>query len=163
MNLTRPVAFWIAVLAAVVIAVVLLREVLLPFVAGMMLAYLLDPVATRLARMGLNRLVATLIIIISFIASVVVLIVLTIPVVIGELAYLMEHFPLYLKRVQALASDPGRPWLSKIIGEGVREAEQSIGEVASFASSWFGTFLRSLWSSGQALLSFFSLAVVAPV
>ena len=34
MNFTRPVAFWIAVLAAVVVAVVLLREVLLPFVAG---------------------------------------------------------------------------------------------------------------------------------
>jgi len=37
MNLTRPVAFWIAVLAAVVVAVVLLREVLLPFVADMMM------------------------------------------------------------------------------------------------------------------------------
>jgi hypothetical protein len=32
MNFSRPVAFWIAVLAAV--AVVLLREILLPFVAG---------------------------------------------------------------------------------------------------------------------------------
>ena len=54
MNLTRPVAFWIAVLAAVVVAVVLLREVLLPFVAGMLLAYLLDPLATRLERLGMN-------------------------------------------------------------------------------------------------------------
>jgi predicted PurR-regulated permease PerM len=45
-----PIAFWIAVLAAVVAAVVLLREVLLPFVAGMVLAYLLDPLATRLER-----------------------------------------------------------------------------------------------------------------
>ena len=52
MNLTRLVAFWIAVLAAVVVAVVLLREVLLPFVAGMLLAYLLDPLATRLERLG---------------------------------------------------------------------------------------------------------------
>jgi hypothetical protein len=38
MRVTRPIAFWIAMLAAVLAVVVLLREVLLPFVAGMMLA-----------------------------------------------------------------------------------------------------------------------------
>jgi len=41
MSLARPVAFWIAVFAAIIVAIVLLREVLLPFVAGMVLAYLL--------------------------------------------------------------------------------------------------------------------------
>jgi len=35
MSAARPFAFWIAMLAAVIAAVVLLREVLLPFVAGM--------------------------------------------------------------------------------------------------------------------------------
>jgi hypothetical protein len=33
---------------------------LTPFVAGMVLAYLLDPLATRLERLGMNRLIATL-------------------------------------------------------------------------------------------------------
>src|SRR4029077_1814757 len=77
MNLTRPVAFWIAVLAAVVVAVVLLRAVLLPFVAGMLLAYLLDPLATRLERLGMNRLIATLTIVGSFVVGVTALIILT--------------------------------------------------------------------------------------
>ena len=74
MNLTRPVAFWIAVLAAVVAAVVLLREVLLPFVAGMILAYLFDPLATRLERIGMNRLIATLTIVELFVVGVTALI-----------------------------------------------------------------------------------------
>jgi predicted PurR-regulated permease PerM len=47
MSLARPVAFWIAVFASIIVAVVLLHDVLLPFVAGMALAYLLDPLATR--------------------------------------------------------------------------------------------------------------------
>ena len=47
-------------LAAAIVVVVLLREVLLPFVAGMMLAYLLDPLATWLEQLGMNRLIATL-------------------------------------------------------------------------------------------------------
>ena len=45
-------------LAAVFAVVALLREVLLPFVAGMVLAYLLDPVANRIERLGMNRLLS---------------------------------------------------------------------------------------------------------
>ena len=58
MNLTRPIVFWIAMLAAVIAVIVLLREVLLPFVAGLVLAYLLNPLASRIERLGMNRLVA---------------------------------------------------------------------------------------------------------
>ena len=74
-------------LAALIAAVVLLREVLLPFVAGMVLAYLLDPLATRLERLGMNRLIATLTIVGLFIGGVVALIVLTAPIIVRELAY----------------------------------------------------------------------------
>ena len=60
MSLARPITFWITMLAVAIVVVVLLREVLLPFVAGMMLAYLLDPLASRLEQLGMNRLTATL-------------------------------------------------------------------------------------------------------
>jgi predicted PurR-regulated permease PerM len=41
--------------AALVAVILLLREVLLPFVAGMVLAYLLDPLAARMERLGMSR------------------------------------------------------------------------------------------------------------
>src|SRR5215472_4360686 len=43
MSTCRPILFWIATFAATTAIVVLLHQVLLPFVAGMVLAYLLDP------------------------------------------------------------------------------------------------------------------------
>src|SRR6202035_742776 len=148
MNLTRPVAFWIAVLAAVVIAVVLLREVLLPFVAGMLLAYLLDPLATRLERLGMKRLIATLTIVGVF--------------VVRELGYFIDNFPLYIKRVREIATDPNRPWLGKLVGEGLAYAEQSVGELTTLATDWLRDFLRSVWTGGRVLISAFSLLVVTP-
>jgi len=163
MNLPRPVAFWIAVLAAVIVAVVLLREVLLPFVAGMLLAYLLDPLAIRLERLGMNRLIATLTIVGSFVFGVAALVILTAPVVVGELAYFIENFPLYIKRMQGLATDPNRPWLSKLVGEGLAYAEQSVGELTTLATAWLRDFLRSVWTGGRALISAFSLLVVTPI
>jgi predicted PurR-regulated permease PerM len=163
MTLARPITFWIAMLAASIAVVVLLREVLLPFVAGMVLAYLLDPLASRLERLGMNRLLATLTIVILFIVGVVAIIALTAPIIVRELGYFVENVPLYMKQLQDLATDPKHPWLSKLIGEGFGSAQQSIGELTSLAASWFSTFLHSVWSGGQALISVFSLAIVTPI
>ena len=53
--------------------VYLLRDVMLPFVAGIALAYLLDPLADRLERLGLGRLAASLAILALFVIVLVVL------------------------------------------------------------------------------------------
>jgi predicted PurR-regulated permease PerM len=163
MKPARPTMIWIAILAAVVVVAVLLHGILLPFVAGMVVAYLLDPLANRLERLGLNRLAATLAIMGVFILGVVVLVFLMAPVIVRELAYFVENFPLYVGQLQALASDPGRPWLRKIVSEGLSDAERSIGELPTLVAGWLDTTLRSVWSGGQALISVLSLAVVTPI
>jgi predicted PurR-regulated permease PerM len=163
MDRTRPIVFWIAMLTTVVAVVVLLRSVLLPFVAGMVLAYILNPIASRIEQLGVNRLLATMAIMLVAVAAIAVLMTLTIPVIVGEISYFIESLPLYVRRLQTLAANPGRPWLSKIAGEGLGEAERSLGEFTSLASSWLGTFLRSIWSGGQALISVVSLTIVAPI
>jgi predicted PurR-regulated permease PerM len=150
-------------LAAVIAVVVLLREILLPFVAGMVLAYLLDPLATRLERLGMNRLFATLAIVALFIGGVTALIVVSAPIVARELAYFIESSPRYLRRLQALADDPQRPWLRTIIAEGMNQAERSVSELATLAAGWLTSFLQSAWSGGRALLAIFSLVVVTPI
>jgi predicted PurR-regulated permease PerM len=163
MSTSRPILFWIATFVAVLAVAVLLREVLLPFVAGMVLAYLLDPLANRIEQQGMNRLLATLAIIVFVFAALAILTVLTVPVIIRELSYFVEDFPLYVRRVHTLATDPGHPWLSKIVGEGLGETERSIGDLTTFASGWFDTILRSVWSGGRALISILSLGIVAPI
>lgn len=163
MNLTRPIIFWIAMLAALIAVVALLREVLLPFVAGMVLAYLLDPLANRMERLGMNRLLATLAIMFFVVVMIAVVLALTLPVIVRELAYFVENFPLYLNRLHSLATDPTHPWLSKLVGEGLGEAERSVGELTTLVSGYFGSFLRSIWTGGRALISILSLGVVTPI
>ena len=51
----RHFLFWLAVLVLVVLALWLLSEILLPFVAGLAIAYLLTPLTDRLERFGINR------------------------------------------------------------------------------------------------------------
>ncbi len=48
MPVQRQIGFWLLALLLVALALYVLRDVLLPFVAGLALAYLLDPIADRL-------------------------------------------------------------------------------------------------------------------
>ena len=113
--------------------------------------------------MGFNRLVAALAIIGVFIVGFVVLVLLTAPIIARELAYFLDNLPIYFGQLKTLTSDPGRPWLRKIVGEGLASAEQSIGELATLGVDWFGSVVRSVWTGGRALISVFSLAIVTPV
>jgi len=158
MSLTRQMTFWIVAIAVMVTGLWLLREILLPFVAGMALAYLLDPLANRIERLGIGRLVAALLIVTTFILALLVLVVLIAPILSGQLAALIDRLPDYAGRLQALMAD--RPWLRQVLGE---LPNGDFGEVMKEGAGWLGAFLRSLWSGGQALISLFSLLVVTPV
>jgi len=161
MTLTRQMIFWMLTLVAGVVALWILREILLPFVAGMALAYLLDPLANRLERIGVSRVIASLVIIGAFVLLFVALILIFVPLLTGQLAAFVERLPAYVQRLQALAMDPNREWLRKILGDGV--ADVQVSDLVKQGAGWISTFLKSLWSGGQALLSIFSLIVVTPV
>src|SRR5215475_2759263 len=160
-SLRGQVAFWAAMLAAFLLVLWLLHEILLPFVAGMAVAYLLDPVATRLQRFGLSRLLAALIIVGLFVVAFVLLIILFIPLLAGQLSAFIENLPGYIGKLQALVADPSRPWLRQALGDTFRDAD--IGDLVKQGAGWLTTFMRSLWSGGQALISIFSLLIVTPV
>src|SRR2546423_13409294 len=85
MTLTRQMTFWVVTLVVDILVLYMLREILLPFVAGMVLAYFLDPLANRLERMGINRLAATLVIIGTVVLVFVILILLFVPVLADQL------------------------------------------------------------------------------
>jgi predicted PurR-regulated permease PerM len=163
MKAVRPSTIWIGTLAVLALLIVLLHDILLPFVAGLALAYLLEPVVERLERLGVNRTVATLGIVGVFIVGVASVVVLAAPVLGAEIATFIEKLPDYIAQLQAFANDPHRPWLRKILGEGLADAEQSAGQIAALAADWIPTFLRRLWSDSAAVISMFSLLVVTPI
>ena len=66
MTLQRQIGFWLLSLAVLVLFLVVFRDVLLPFIAALALAYLLDPLADRLERIGMSRLAATIVILVVF-------------------------------------------------------------------------------------------------
>jgi len=161
LTLQRQVLFWIAALAVFIALVWLLHGILLPFVAGMALAYLLDPIANRIESLGVNRAMATFAMIVLLAVVVIVLAILLVPVVANQASALIDNLPNYSTRLQAMVNDHAKPWLDKLSGSGLPNV--NVGEVVKNASGAALVFVTSLWSGGQALISIVSLLVITPV
>jgi predicted PurR-regulated permease PerM len=158
----RQVIFWVAAFAVFVLVLWLLSEILLPFIAGLAIAYLLTPLTDRLVRLGVNRLAASLLIITVVVLVFVVIILLIAPILGGQLASFISNFPGYVGKLQSVLSDQSRPWVQKLLGAGFNP-DKSLGDLVAQGVGWITTFIHSLWSGGRALVSLFSLIVVTPV
>src|ERR1700704_3475425 len=98
----RHVTFWAIVFVSVCALLWLLREVLLPFVAGIALAYVLAPVADRMQRLGLNRTVAALSIVAVVVLALLAATLLLVPLVVQQGLALLSNIPHYIARVREL-------------------------------------------------------------
>src|SRR6516164_9602808 len=140
MNYGRHLTFWVATFLVLVALLWLLHDILLPFVAGIALAYVLAPLANRVERLGVNRTIAALLM--------------------QQGAALIIHIPGYFKRIKELIVDSNLPWLNWLdAAEAGKTASDLVGQVAT----WLLSFSYSLWTGGKALVSFASVLIVMPV
>jgi predicted PurR-regulated permease PerM len=162
-SLRRQVLFWLFAAALLIAFLLVFSSILLPFVAGMVLAYFLDPVADRLERLGLSRLTATIAILAGFVVAFVLALMLVVPVLATQFAGFAAKIPDYVSRLQALVTQIDPQWMERTIGmdpQGLREALNSL--LSQGAGMVTGLF-ASLWSSGMAIINIGGLLVVTPV
>ena len=158
----RQMKFWLIAFAAIVLVLWLLSEILLPFIMGLAIAYLLTPFVDRMERSGAGRLPASLLIISIVVLLFVLMILLVAPILGGQLASFIDNIPAYVTKLRALVTDPSRPWIQKLVGAGFN-TDKGISDLVSQGVGYLTSFLKSLWSGGRALVSLFSLMVVTPV
>ena len=163
MQFERNIVFWVVALIVFVGLLWLLSPILLPFVLGMAIAYLLDPLANRLSKRGMSRLVAALVILGGFVVALVLLLLFIAPILANQFSGFIENAPAYALRLQAMVSDPNHPWIKRVIGDNLVGADRSVGDVLNQAVGYLSGFIASLWTKGQALLSIFSLVIITPV
>jgi predicted PurR-regulated permease PerM len=93
-SVARQVRFWLLTVVMIAAALWLLHGILLPFVAGTALAYLLDPIANRLERLGLNRLAAALLIVGIFVLALLIMAILLVAVPLAAAVGVLTRFAL---------------------------------------------------------------------
>ena len=159
----RQIYFWCAALLFTIVFLYVFRSILLPFVAGMALAYLLDPVADRLEAMGASRLVATFLILILFVVLFILALLLIVPILSGQLSDLIQRIPDYVTRLQAVFANRESQWVQELIGDSSINIRENLNTLLKQGAVWLSTLLSSIWNSGKALLDIISLFVITPI
>ena len=163
MTLQRQMGFWLAALALFILFLWAFQDILLPFIAGFVLAYFLDPVADWLERRGLNRVLATLIIIIAAVLVVVVVILLVVPILADQALKLAQDLPALLRTLLAKFDAAAPQFIKDIVAKSGTDIQGSVGDIASKAAGWVATLISSVWSGGMAIVNVVSLLVVTPI
>jgi predicted PurR-regulated permease PerM len=163
MTLQRQLMFWLGALAAFILVVWVLHAMLLPFVAGTALAYLLNPAADRIERLGVPRILATLIVVGLFVLFFVLAGILLFPILGSQLFSFLQRLPGYVTRLQELITQENKEWLQRLVGDKLPDIQKTLGDLMGEGATWLVAFLKSLWSGGQAIISLFSLIIITPV
>jgi predicted PurR-regulated permease PerM len=145
-------------------AIQLFASILLPFVAAAGIAYFLDPLATRMARAGVRRSVAALLLVVGLMAAGLLFMLLLYPLILAQIGILVSRVPAYV--------DDLRVWAGQVIVH-LQErlgAEYVDGKLRDLVSGQAGAMLSFLTSAltrivggGFALFNVLSLMVVTPV
>jgi predicted PurR-regulated permease PerM len=159
MTLRQQLLFWLATFVVFVFLLWLLSDILLPFFAGLALAYLQAPLVDRLQSMGISRTVAALLVVGVVVAALILIMLLLIPVLVEQLTALVSNMPAYVARLQAVIA--GVPWLHRFMGDA--ESSNTVQDVVTQSAGWLVGVLASLWTGSKAAISFLSLIVVMPV
>jgi predicted PurR-regulated permease PerM len=161
--LRRQVAFWLLTAVIFIAFVYVFSSILLPFLAGMILAYFLDPVADRLEKLGLSRLAATVLILIGFIVTFVIALMIVIPVLAAQLADFLARIPDYIARLQGLITSFDPEWLEENVGVDPNSLREGLSSLLAQGAGFLTTLMQSIWNSGRTLIDIAGLFVVTPV
>ncbi len=155
--------FWLVSLAAALGVLYLLRGVLLPFVAGLAIAYFLDPLADRLERLGLSRIWATTVITLVFFVLALAGLAVLLPVLETQVVAFAQRVPGYVDTVGQRLDPVLSELRHRLSPADLERLRASAGGYAGTAMSWLAGVVRGLLSGGLAVVNVLSLIFITPI
>jgi predicted PurR-regulated permease PerM len=160
----RQSLFWLAVTAAFIFLFWLLRGMLLPFVLGMALAYVSDPLADRLERVHVPRWLASVIVLGVIVGLGVLMLVLIVPAIVTQAIQLAEQTPLYLDELRHRILPQLTRFVARVGGPSdAADVQKAAGAYVGSVSSWMFGMLSHVWSSGLALANVMYVMLLTPL
>jgi len=162
-TVREQVRYWGLALLVLILLIWLLRAVLLPFVAGIAVAYFLDPLVDHLERRGMARWAATTLVLLAFGLALIAIVLLLVPLLHHQILGLAERLPGYLAALRQTAQPLLADLFARLQLDAVQDARDVVSGIANQALDVVAGLLRQAWSGGVALFNLLSLLVVTPV
>ena len=157
-NAKTQLRFWGIAFVVLIALLWLLGGTLLPFLLGAAVAYFLDPLADRLQRLGMSRILATSVIAIVGVLVFIAILVFAVPALIWQIQALVVAMPEYIANLSALLARR----YPELFGENSRLLRNLSGFEAMLRDSGM-TVLNQVLVGSLQVLSFLVVLFVTPV
>ena len=152
------IKYWTIAASILLIFLWLLGDILLPFVLGAAIAYLLDPIVDRLERLGTGRVLGTILILMAAFFVLFFIFLLLIPLVIDQFRMLAAAAPDLVTSVQALVLNQ----IASISPES-EGLNSTVSNLSTMAQEKLGIIFGSVMASAISLIDVIMLMVITPV
>lgn len=163
MHIERQVLFWLAALLLFVLGMLLLKDVLLPFLVGMVIAYALNPLAERLVGHGLSRTWASAVVVAALLVVLGAALVLLLPLLASQVQQLATNAPGELERMRELFEAFARDRFGARFPDIKQGIDRAVGEASANWTTIAAGIAKSVWAQGLALVNFMSLLLITPL
>ena len=154
--------FWAAGIVLFFVIVNQLSNALMPFVVGSALAYLLDPMADRFERWGMTRFWATAIVSGVCLLIVVGMVVVLIPMLIGQITLLIQTLPKMAVSLQGWIMSTAAKFNLGFLEQRLHEAT-AVADFGGMLNSAGKVVLAQLLAIGSGAVSLFLFLLIVPV
>ncbi len=163
MTREKQMWFWIGGFAVFLGLLYLLSDVLTPFVAGLAVAYFLDPLADRLEAALKSRTAATALILLAFFVVVIALGMALFPLLQAQVTGLISRIPDAVNAAHELLGPLVAQIESQLGAEEIQKLKANAGSFAGKAVTWLIELLQGLFLGGKAVVNALSLLFITPV
>lgn len=163
MTLRMQLLVWAGFALATILLLFVFRSILLPFVIGIALAYLLNPVVTWLQKIRINRTWATTMVLFLVLALIVGFFLMLVPLVADQVFGLIARLPGYIGDLQRVIQELA-PQLNVWLGpERAAQLESSITDLIGRGVELAGVITATVATSGWNVLNTIAVLFIAPV
>lgn len=159
----RNWVFWLTLFVLFYASVYILRSVLLPFVAGIIIGYLLDPLTSKFTKLGLNRTLATFLVLFLVIITIVPALIILFGVIDEQLGRFIAVVPQYIgaliKKIEPLIIEL-QDRFPNLEPDKIKEY---LRNNATNSLKLIGSVFRSVITGGFAFFNLLSLLLITPV
>jgi predicted PurR-regulated permease PerM len=154
--------FWMGFLIAAIALLWLLSDVLAPFVTGLVVAYMLNPIVSNLSK-NVPRYVASLVVLLLFFLLVALIVVLVSPVIANQATDFFNDLPKYVAHMK----DATAPYTAKLMQylseEDVQKIQDAMGSYAGSILKGTRQVVMRVWSGGMAVIDLVTFLIITPV
>lgn len=163
MSLKNQIIAWVVLLFVVGLFLWIFRGILLPFVLGIGLAYLLNPPVTWLTERGVHRGIATFLVMLVFLLIVTMAILLVVPVLAQQGLGLARNIPGYFEQLQGFV-EMQVPRLEQWLGpQRMEELQRGLDQLFSDVIGVVTNITGQIMQSSANFIGTLSVVIVTPV